>query len=471
MEFERGGNEEQAGAVCRDGVAREIAVGGELVAFGVPGDAHPIVEGLEGEVDILGGLDFQDDEASRAFDREQVGDTAVEAGEGGNLAVDGFRAEAGVEGGDGFANAHFEPGFRPALVQDAAVFAAEVDEFGDEGAQFGEVIGMEDALIIDAAAEFAVAPAGEFEAEDAETGGAAGEGNAFDVGPGGELGNPVRQGEDGVLAALEAGLEVAAIGGVERNRVAVGRVGEEGEERFGGVEPAETQGDGLRLVGGQEEGEAFDGDLGLATATDVVQPDEPEGEGVGGFGGRKDGGPGAFALADDGAGIVGGEGVLEVAFGGEIVEFPADEPAAKHQAELFTDDHAVALAVPLEGFGAVGVKDPGFGLSATEFLDDESEAAGLMVGDGEDATVPVADVVPGGEHEAAGAEAVLVAVGEEGEGFVAGFLDDGLLAPVDEGSDGYFEVFTVNRGDRAAGLGHRNIRWVRPHKISDNAGL
>ena len=64
-----------------------------------------------------------------------------------------------------------------------------------------------------------------------------------------------------------------------------------------------------------------------------------------------------------------------------------------------------------------------------------------------------------------------MAVGEEGEGFVAGFLDDGLLAPVDEGSDGYFEVFTVNRGDRAAGLGHRNIRWVRPHKISDNAGL
>ena len=124
----------------------------------------------------------------------------------------------------------------------------------------------------------------------------------------------------------------------------------------------------------------------------------------------------------------------------------------------------------MECFGAVGIKDPGFGLSAAEFLDDESEAAGLMVGDGEDTTVPVADVVPGGEHEAAGAEAVLMAVGEEGEGVVAGFLDDGLLAPVDKGSDGYFEVFTVNRGDRAAGLGHFYLRWVKSRKLSVNAG-
>ena len=97
-------------------MAGEVAVGGELVAFGVPGDAHPIVEGLEREMDVFGGFDFEDDEAAGAFNRKQVSDAAVDAGEGGDLAVDGFRAEAGVEGGDGFADAHFEPGFGSALV-------------------------------------------------------------------------------------------------------------------------------------------------------------------------------------------------------------------------------------------------------------------------------------------------------------------------------------------------------------------
>ena len=225
----------------------------------------------------------------------------------------------------------------------------------------------------------------------------------------------------------------------------------------------------MGFVGGEEEREAFDGDFRLAAAADVVKPDEPEGEGVGGFGGREDGGPGAFALADDGAGIVGGEGVLEVAFSGQVVEFPTDEAAAEHGAELLADDHAVALAIPLEGFGAVRIKDPGFGLATAELLDDEGETTGFMVGDGEDATVPVADVVPGGEHKATGAEAVLVAVGEEGERFVAGFLHDGSLAPVDKGTDGYFEVFTVNGSDRATGLWHLFIRWVKSGKLSGNA--
>jgi len=48
----------------------------------------------------------------------------------------------------------------------------------------------------------------------------------------------------------------------------------------------------------------------------------------------------------------------------------------------------------------------------------------------------------------------LVAIGEEGKGFVAGFLDDGLAAAADEGLDGYFEMFAVDSGDGAAGLGH-----------------
>ena len=75
---------------------------------------------------------------------------------------------------------------------------------------------------------------------------------------------PVMLGD--AINTLSPAAQVSAKGG----GVAIGSVGEEGEERFGGVEPAEAEGDGLGFGDGEEEGEAFDGDLWLATAADVV---------------------------------------------------------------------------------------------------------------------------------------------------------------------------------------------------------
>lgn len=56
-------------------------------------DADPVVEALEGEVEVFGGFDFEDGELAGAGDGEEVEHAAVEgvaaAGEGGDFGVDG----------------------------------------------------------------------------------------------------------------------------------------------------------------------------------------------------------------------------------------------------------------------------------------------------------------------------------------------------------------------------------------------
>ena len=53
----------------------------EVVLGGVVGDAHPVIEGLEREVDVFFGFDFDDGEAGLVIDGEDVGDVAVYAGD------------------------------------------------------------------------------------------------------------------------------------------------------------------------------------------------------------------------------------------------------------------------------------------------------------------------------------------------------------------------------------------------------
>jgi hypothetical protein len=89
MEGEGGGDEEEAGRLFEEGERGEVVEGGEVTGGGMVGDAHPVVEGLEGEVDVLGGLDFDDGEAAGAVDGEDVGDAAVDAGDGDDLGVEG----------------------------------------------------------------------------------------------------------------------------------------------------------------------------------------------------------------------------------------------------------------------------------------------------------------------------------------------------------------------------------------------
>ena len=83
----------------------------------VVADADPVVETLEGEVQILRGFEFEDGEAAVAGDGEEVEHAAVACLEGGDLGVDvgGVELAEGAlafgEGADVLAEGGFEPGF------------------------------------------------------------------------------------------------------------------------------------------------------------------------------------------------------------------------------------------------------------------------------------------------------------------------------------------------------------------------
>ena len=88
MEFERGRYQKQARGLGPQGDSGKIAVGRELIAVEVPFDAQPVIEGLQGKLQVGGGFQFQDGQAAGALDGQQVEDAAVAAGEGRHLVVD-----------------------------------------------------------------------------------------------------------------------------------------------------------------------------------------------------------------------------------------------------------------------------------------------------------------------------------------------------------------------------------------------
>lgn len=131
-----GGDEEEARRVRAEVLAREVVPCREVIGGGVVSDAHPIIEGLEGQVDILLGFDFDDGEAAGVIDGEDVGDAAVEAGDGNDLGVEGLGEEGGVEGLDVAVELGFEDGFR---VEEIGLAGLGGEEFGVEVAAIGGV--------------------------------------------------------------------------------------------------------------------------------------------------------------------------------------------------------------------------------------------------------------------------------------------------------------------------------------------
>ena len=111
MKIERGRDQKQARWVGAEGDIGEIATGGEFAAVEVPLDADPIIQGLQGKVEVGGGFQFNDRQAAGAVDGEEVEDTAVTAGEGRDLALDRVGEQRGVQGFEVRARLRFEPGF------------------------------------------------------------------------------------------------------------------------------------------------------------------------------------------------------------------------------------------------------------------------------------------------------------------------------------------------------------------------
>lgn len=73
-------------------------------------NAEPVVEALEGQVEVLFGFEFDDGEAAGAVGGQEVDEIAVLGGESGDLTVDGFK-EGGIDGGEVAADGDFEAAF------------------------------------------------------------------------------------------------------------------------------------------------------------------------------------------------------------------------------------------------------------------------------------------------------------------------------------------------------------------------
>lgn len=120
VDVEGGSDEVEVRGIGGEAGVGEVAVLLEVADAGGAGDgemvvadADPVVEPLEGEVEVFGGFEFDDGELVGAGDGEEVEHAAVEigagSGEGGDFGVDGGGLEVGVEGGEVGAEGGVEP--------------------------------------------------------------------------------------------------------------------------------------------------------------------------------------------------------------------------------------------------------------------------------------------------------------------------------------------------------------------------
>lgn len=155
VDAEGGGGEVEAGWVGGEACGWEVAVALELVEAeggaggGVGGlevvvaDADPVVEALEGEVEVFFGLELDDGEAAVGGDGEEVEHAAVGGGEGGDLGVDVGGVEVGIDGLDVAAEEGFEPALGLGAVEGVAFVSgggAAAEEARDEFAEVGGVV-------------------------------------------------------------------------------------------------------------------------------------------------------------------------------------------------------------------------------------------------------------------------------------------------------------------------------------------
>jgi len=447
--------------------AREVAAAGEFAGAVEGADAGPVVEGLEGEVEVVVGLEFEDGEAALASDGEEVEEGAAGCGRCEGLGVDGGGAEVGGEEGEVAA----EDGLEPALGLEAvegvgggAAGMAAVEELGGEVAE--EVLGgfveegfvgggAEEDLVAmgEGAGDQAVTDAGVVEAVEGEGDFGGGAGADFGGGEeaGGEQGFEVG---DGCGGAFESGLGIEGVGELD-GLVAVVGDGGGGEvvgggvelEEFplgeGGVEPGHAGAGGGGGAGGDDEAESVEDATPVAVGAAVVEPEDAEGEGAvdggGGFvGADAEDGPGGMAMGEDPAGVGGSEAVFEVHGGAEGVGDEGGEGGG----EGLLEGAEVAAAGGIAGGGGAefGVGDEGKGLrlamAEAEGFEAEGIAAGLDGGDGADEIFFVGPEV----EEAAAVVGGDGALGEaEVEEEAAVFEDGGAGVIGEEGFDGLGE--------------------------------
>ena len=91
--------------------ASEISIAREVALLQMTADTEPIIRRLDRQVNMFGGFQLEDSEATRAGDRKYIKDAVYAAAIGEDLRVDKTRIERGIDARDVFADDGFEPSF------------------------------------------------------------------------------------------------------------------------------------------------------------------------------------------------------------------------------------------------------------------------------------------------------------------------------------------------------------------------
>src|SRR5271168_640747 len=92
--------------------SRKISVAGKITLLEVAADAHPIAGGLQREVNVLAGFEFENGEAAGTRHGEKVEDAMLAAAMREDLGIGEARVESGVHARDVLANQGLQPSLR-----------------------------------------------------------------------------------------------------------------------------------------------------------------------------------------------------------------------------------------------------------------------------------------------------------------------------------------------------------------------
>src|SRR5262249_14872958 len=154
----------------------KVSIRGKLVPIEVPFHTDPVVERLHWQMDVGGGFQFNDREASSAIGGKHVEDAAIAACEGGYLAIDRLRAQPGVDCFDLCAGQRFEPRFRVAPVERVQAVggfrAADAVEFLNQALDLVGVMFPRGTAGVETKEEAVARQLGELDSADAQAGAA-----------------------------------------------------------------------------------------------------------------------------------------------------------------------------------------------------------------------------------------------------------------------------------------------------------
>ena len=100
---------------------------GDLAAVQVPFDAHPVIQRLQRQVNVLIHLEFDHRQSPVTVHRQQVDDATVAAGELRHLSVNRLRQQRGVQRFDIRADPCFEPCFGMSWPRRARLPSARIE--------------------------------------------------------------------------------------------------------------------------------------------------------------------------------------------------------------------------------------------------------------------------------------------------------------------------------------------------------